>query len=237
MPGAQTSSDSGARLCYSLWNDLYMPSNPDLFFDFCTRLQRGASFPYFIYADRRNHLVDDIMKVMPADIIKDDVGEDGTVETEMLKVGIPAVTMELGSAKEWNRDIKICEVSKESKMQCPTWACGKVKLICLGLRRTVAMLSPTFAPIVVATWKHSWSWNMMSMLAMLWATCTMQAFGGVRETYTAPVAGHVTSLATDPIREPGSMIVRLCYQVEPEADDEVSIANAKALRGIRGGTE
>ncbi|CAB9521329.1 succinylglutamate desuccinylase aspartoacylase [Seminavis robusta] len=42
---------------------------------------------------------------MPADIIKDHLGEDGTVEMEMLKVGIPAVTMELGSAKEWNRDI------------------------------------------------------------------------------------------------------------------------------------
>ena len=42
------------------------------------------------------------------------------------------------------------------------------------------------------------------------------AFGDVRANYTAPWAGRVLSIGTDPIREPGALMVRLCRQLEPE---------------------
>jgi uncharacterized protein len=38
----------------------------------------------------------------------------------------------------------------------------------------------------------------------------LDAFGDERESYFAPVAGKVLSVATDPIREPGALLVRIC---------------------------
>lgn len=52
------------------------------------------------------------------------------------------------------------------------------------------------------------------------------AFGDVRMNYTAPWDGRVLSIGTDPIREPGALMVRLCRQLE----EEVATVT-KSLRG------
>ena len=65
-----------------------MPSNPDVFLDLHTQL-RGTEYPFFIFADRRNSVVDALVAGMPADIVKDSAGEDGTVNSEMVKAGVP----------------------------------------------------------------------------------------------------------------------------------------------------
>ena len=58
----------------------------------------------------------------------------------------------------------------------------------------------------------------------------VNGFGEVRANYTAPWAGRVLSLGTDPIREPGSLMVRLVRQLEPEEPEEPEVIS-KALRG------
>lgn len=64
------------------------------------------------------------------------------------------------------------------------------------------------------------------------------AFGDTRATYTAPWTGRVLSVATDPIREPGALVVRLCRYLEPEEAEEAGEVEqgsvgqvSKALRG------
>lgn len=104
MPGSNTSSSALSRYAYSLWNNLYLPSEPDVFLDLHTQ-SRGTVYPYFIYSDQRNQVVADLVQIMPADIVKDDAGEEGTVETEMINIGIPAMTVELGAPKIFDADM------------------------------------------------------------------------------------------------------------------------------------
>ena len=96
MPGDSGSSNAAAQFAYTLWHDLYIPSQPDVFLDLHTQ-SRGTAYPFFIYADRRNDGVNKLVVDMPADIVKDDAGEAGTVETEMVAMGVPAMTVELVS--------------------------------------------------------------------------------------------------------------------------------------------
>jgi uncharacterized protein len=228
MPGDITSTDSGARLSYTLWNDLYMPSNPTFFFDLHTQ-STGTAFPYFVYADRRNELVDDIMKITPADIIKDDLGEDGTVETEMIKAGVPAVTLELGSPKSWNEEINMRGVQgiKNAMIHLGMWD-GEIDMMnietfnCNETAQVIAQRGGYMETIV----ELEDDVKEGTVLGYLF-----DAFGDVRENYTAPVAGRVLSLATDPIREPGSMIARLCYTAFPVVEEAAAVTTTKALRG------
>ena len=104
MPGSNTSSFALDRYAYSLWNHLYLPSNPDVFLDLHTQ-SRGTVYPYFIYSDQRNAVVADMVQIMPADVIKDDAGQAGTVETEMINIGVAALTIELGAPKVWDADM------------------------------------------------------------------------------------------------------------------------------------
>jgi uncharacterized protein len=104
MPGSNSSSSALSRYAYSLWNYLYLPSQPDLFLDLHTQ-SRGTVYPYFVYSDQRNEVVAELVQIMPADIIKDDAGEAGTVETEMVSIGVPAMTVELGAPKVFNADM------------------------------------------------------------------------------------------------------------------------------------
>jgi hypothetical protein len=51
----------------------------------------------------------------------------------------------------------------------------------------------------------------------------LDAFGDERESYVSPVTGKVLSVATDPIREPGALLVRICADTSsmkslPETD-------------------
>lgn len=239
MPGSATSSDSGIRLAYSLWNDLYMPSEPTFFFDLHTTAT-GASFPYFIYSDRRNELIDQLMSATPADIIKDDPGQDGTVETEMMKAGVPAVTLELGSAKEWNKDINMRGVQgiKNCMHLMEMLDLGEDGVDMMGVEsfkcNTFSSIRATRGGYMETTVELEDDVEEGDVVGYLY-----DAFGDIRETYTAPLAGRVTSMATDPIREPGSTIVRLCYQEEPEKEDEedeVAVNTKKALlRGVATG--
>jgi uncharacterized protein len=109
MPGSNTSSNALSRYAYSLWNYLYLPSAPDVFLDFHTQ-STGTVYPYFVYSDQRNEVVADLVQIMPADIIKDDAGEAGTVETEMVSIGFPAMTVELGAPKIFDPDMTTRDV-------------------------------------------------------------------------------------------------------------------------------
>lgn len=236
MPGSETSSNSGSQWAYALWNHLYMPSQPDFFFDLHTTA-RGASFPYFIYADRSIELVDQIMAVTPADIIKNDPGVDGCVETEMNKAGVPAVTLEVGSFKTWNKEINLRAVRgikngmilmgmldaevdtlDHETFECDTYA--SVRTSGGGYVETIVELEED----VEEGQELGYLYN---------------GFGQVVETYAAPTAGRVTTIAADPLREKGATVLRLCYmddtpeeEVEEEKEGEPTASPSGSTVGV-----
>ena len=149
----------------------------------------------------------------------------------MIKAGIPAVTLELGSAKEWNKEINMRGV-QGIKNSMILWGMLEGEVDVMGVEtfecNTFFSIRASRGGYMETTVELTDDVEEGDVVGYLY-----DAFGDVRETFTAPVAGRVTSMATDPIREPGSTIVRLCYQEEPEEEEEeesVSV-NTKMLRG------
>lgn len=54
-----------------------------------------------MYADVRVPYVERMAQLLEPDVLKIDAGEPGSIETTFVEHGIPAVTVELGSARQW----------------------------------------------------------------------------------------------------------------------------------------
>lgn len=205
MPGDEAASDAAGRFAAVLWNHLYA-GNAHVFLDLHTQ-STGTAYPFFVFADRRNPIVDHLVKLVPADLIANDPGEDGTVETEMLKAGIPALTLEVGAPRIFDRDmtrrgaqaIRNIMIDQQmiegtADMLGATPYCGDQLT---SIRARIGGISRIKAEL------NQWVDEGQELAEQV------NPFGDVQETYVAPHAGRVASIATDPLRAPGALLVRL----------------------------
>ncbi|MES0870929.1 succinylglutamate desuccinylase/aspartoacylase family protein [Pseudovibrio sp. SCP19] len=209
MPGDATSSNAGSRFAYALWHNLYM-DNADIFLDLHTD-STGTAFPFFMFADFRSADVCRLAALQPADQILEDDGIDGSVETELVRAGIPSLTVELGCANVFDPDMTrrgvqgILNTLVDYKM-----IAGKVDL--LGIETYVGNeeVSVTadqggFARVLVKL-------NQDVTKGQPVATMT-NAFGDIVAEYSAPCDGRVLSVCTTPLREPGATIMQVLRRI------------------------
>ena len=187
-----------------LWNRLLRP-NADQAVDLHTQ-SRGTA--YVLYAFASTPRARAIANLMQPDIIKLDQGEKGTVENEMVRAGVPAITLELGTPEVFDAAMVrrgvagITNLMREMQMLPGAVATGPAVF-------TGNKLEPVRAPR--AGFAH--------LLVPLGATVTKgqpiatisDAFGRITDTITAPVAGRVNTVFTDPRRPRGGMIARIVY--------------------------
>ncbi|SFK31171.1 hypothetical protein SAMN04488518_10421 [Pseudovibrio ascidiaceicola] len=209
MPGDAKSSNAGSRYAHALWHNLYM-GNADIFLDLHTQ-STGTAFPLFLFADFRSADVCRLAALQPADQILEDDGIDGSVETELVRAGIPSLTVELGCANVFDPDMTQRGVQGIlNTMIDYHMIAGKVNL--LGIESyvgndDVSITADTggFARVMVQL-------NQEVSKDQLVATMT-NAFGDVVAKYTAPCDGRVLSVCTTPLREPGATIVQILRRV------------------------
>lgn len=211
MPGSADGSDTGARFADALWSRLYA-GNAEVFLDLHTQ-SRGTAYPFFIYADRRNEMVDRLVQLIPADQVKDDEGEAGTVETEMVKTGVAAMTVEMGAPKAFDRDMTRRGVQGVRNVMIDLGMIeGEIDMLGVETYFGNDMTSIRadrggFAETAVGLNEDVTEGQVVARQT--------NAFGDVIAEYRAPFAGRVLSIGTDPIREPGALLVRLLRQ-KPE---------------------
>lgn len=209
FPGKAQGS-TGEQHAWRLWNNLWA-GNADIVVDLHTKAS-GAAHPLFIYADYRNPEVRTIAELFPADQIKKDPGQKGTIETTFIETGIPAITVEIGQAKMYQPEY--------------------IDRTVVGIRNLMSHYKMTDT-VIVATAKtqNSYIGNKMVMVkavagGFVEAQVTLgdvvkkgqiiaeqrNAFGKVIKTYTAPEAGKILLLLTDPLREPNAHIAWILTQ-------------------------
>ncbi|BEV71879.1 MULTISPECIES: succinylglutamate desuccinylase/aspartoacylase family protein [unclassified Paludibacterium] len=202
--------DAGKRHIWLLWNQLW-GGNVDLFIDLHTQ-SRGTAYPLFVYTDARITQSFDMAKLIPADQIKLDPGEPGSAETTFDENKVPAITMEIGQAKLYETALieksyigvmnvlvanhmlpgKLGKTSREAK----TYFGNDMT----SVRAEVG----GFAEVLVALNQDVVKGQKIAV--------QRDAFGKVLKTYFAPENGRVLSIGTDPLREPGGLLVRLLLQ-------------------------
>jgi uncharacterized protein len=100
-PGDELGQNAPTRHAGILWNRLFKP-NVDIALDYHTA-STGSEFTMFIFADLRQPEIRQMAALFPAEQIKNDPGEPGTLEMAFANAGIPVMTIEIGGPRSFDR--------------------------------------------------------------------------------------------------------------------------------------
>ncbi|MBA3880860.1 MAG: succinylglutamate desuccinylase [Sphingobium sp.] len=214
MPGDPKSTDRADRYATRLWSQLMRP-NADTAIDLHTQ-SRGTAYPMYAFAGSPR--AREIAELIGPDMIKLDPGIKGTVETEMLKSGVPAITLELNRPEMFDRVVigravdGVLRVMVDMKMLAPGSAPPRTKDPIVGdSLATVRTSRGGYATLLVDLGDRVAKGQTVATLA--------DPFGRTLETLTAPQAGWVSSIATDPLRDPGDTLMRILFLAPTRAAD------------------
>ncbi len=207
MPGkAGDGASLGDRYAHRLWHDLMRP-NADIAIDLHTQ-SRGTAYTYFIFAGTPESVR--LAKLVAPEIIRLDPGEPGTVETEMNKDGVPAMTIELGGPEVFTAALN-------------AEALGGILRIMADKGMIAASMAPATSrtPFVandgaaVRSPHGGWARLLVGLNDPVRAgqpvATISDAFGRIRTTLTAPRDGRVSSITTDPRIDEGGGVLRIVW--------------------------
>lgn len=207
FPGKAQSGDSAERYVARIWNNI-IKDNADFAVDLHTQT-RGSVYPLFVFADFDNEAARQMALDLMPDVIKIDPGQRGTLETSLLARGIPAVTFEIGGPKTWQPGLIDRAVE------------GLFNLMVAADMVPGDRQSPTEAPYIgndttnVYTDVGGYAYLHVGLGDSVdegqHIATIKDAYGQIVSRYNAPMAGYILSVATDPLREPGSMLVRILH--------------------------
>lgn len=194
---------------YLLWNHLWQ-NNCDYAIDLHSQ-STDTEYPLFVFADYRVAAIKAIAELIPADQIKNDEGEKGTVETTFVEHGIPAITIEIGAARSYQAEyinrtlegiknilnhLSICDYPLGRNAASYGSFIGNQMHSVKAITGGYAEIKVNLGDTVVQNQEIALQRN---------------AFGDVIHTYLAPVNGRVLSLGTGATREAGGLLVRILY--------------------------
>jgi uncharacterized protein len=203
MPGDAASQDPAQAYAGRLWSQL-IAGNVDIGLDLHTQ-SRGTLYPMYIFAETAK--ARRLAEILRPDVIAMDQGVDGTIENTLNAYGAVAVTVELGGPEVFDQVM----ISR---------AVGSI----LNLMVNQAMYTGLVEVKAQKTFIGNNVFNIRSQKAGF-ANLKVKIgdivaegaplaqitgpFGDVIETLTAPQAGQVLSVATDPRTLSGSMVARM----------------------------
>lgn len=203
MPGKST-GDRAERYAARLWSALLLP-NADYAIDLHTQ-SRGTAYPMYVFAATEG--ARRLGELIAPDMIKLDPGVAGSVETEMVRSGVPAITLELGRPEMF--DAAMVTRASEGLMR-----------VMADLKMIDAAPPATVTPYIgdalarVTTERGGYATLHVGLGDAVTKGQTVatiaDAFGTVIETLTAPVSGRVSTIATDPLRDPGDSLMRILF--------------------------
>lgn len=213
MPGSDEPGTYLSRTyAHRLWNRLMRP-NADRMIDLHTQ---SAGTAYVFYAFASSPEARAIAEAIAPDVIRLDPGERGTVENEMVPAGVPAITLEIGRPEIFDAAMNartidgIMRVMEDMDMLADG-AAPRAAVAPFVANKQEEVRSPRggWARLLVAL-------NQDVVAGQPVATLS-DAFGRTIATLTAPISGRVSSTATDPRRDEGSMLLRIAYRSDDPA--------------------
>ena len=210
MPGSPDATNRADRYATRLWSGLMRP-NADTAIDLHTQ-SRGTAYPMYAFAGSPRARA--IAELIGPDMIKLDAGVAGSVETEMRKSGVPAITLELNRPEMFDRIVIVravdglMRVMVDLKMLPPGSAPALTQTAFVGdTLATVRTSRGGYATLLADLGDRVEKDQVVATLA--------DPFGRVIERLSSPQAGRVSSIATDPLRDPGDTLMRILYSETP----------------------
>ncbi len=206
----QTVDDAPTRHAGILWNHLFN-NNVDVALDYHTA-STGGDFTMFIFADFRKPEIEQIARLFPSEQIKNDSGEEGSLEMAFVQAGIPAITIEIGAPR-------IFDLSKIGMAVKGSMNVFKHYHILEGSMDDTSEEAQTFFGDKFES-ISSTTGGYLELLVDLRDTVTpgqkvalqRNSFGDIVAEYEASVEGQVATIARDALSEPGSRIMQILHK-------------------------
>lgn len=208
-PGDERGENPPTRHAGLLWNRLFQP-NTDVALDYHTA-STGGDFTMFTFADFRNPEIRQMAELFPIEQIKNDPGEEGSLEMAFLKIGIPVMTIEIGGPRIFDsRKIAMTvegslNVLKHYQViQGPIGRTAKEAGTFFGDRfETIRATTGGFLELLVDLNHEVQPGQKVAI--------QRNSFGDIVAEYAVSVAGRVATIARDALCEPGSRLIQILY--------------------------
>ncbi|WP_295893693.1 succinylglutamate desuccinylase/aspartoacylase family protein [uncultured Vibrio sp.] len=204
FPGSPTGDDA-SRYAYSLWENLLKP-NADLAIDLHSQTS-GSTYPLYVFADYRLEDSIRMARLMSPDVILNDPGDPGILETVYNRAGIPSITVEVGVGRY--TDLEMVDRASHGILnilrsyEVISGDVEPVKQDCVEGNDIVSVRAKQGGFVIC----HVALLDVVEKGQML--ATQYNSFGDEVETYTAPIDGTVISHNVESVRAPGSLVVRL----------------------------
>lgn len=199
--------DDASRYAHSLWENLLKP-NADLAIDLHSQTS-GSAYPLYAFADYRIEDAIRMARLINPDVILNDPGDPGILETVYNRAGIPSITIEVGVGRY--TDLEMVERATAGVMNVlrdyqlldgdviiPEQNCVE--------GNSITSVRAEQGGFVICHVELMQSVEMGQKLATQY-----NSFGDEIQTYFSPTQGTVISHNVESVRAPGSLVVRLIH--------------------------
>ncbi|GAB2651746.1 succinylglutamate desuccinylase/aspartoacylase family protein [Vibrio panuliri] len=203
FPGDANGNEAN-RYIHNLWHNLLQP-NADFAIDLHTQTS-GTIYPLYVFADFRLEQALEMARLVNPDVILNDPGDAGVLETVWNTSGIPSITIEVGMGRYTelaliDRTVNgIFNILKRHELLE-----GDVEAVvpCLEGQEITSIRAQVGGFVIPQV-------NMMDTVEQdQLVAIQYDNFGDELTRYYAPTAGTVLSHNIESIRAPGSLVVRL----------------------------
>lgn len=213
-PGNQNGGNAPTRHAGMVFDKLFKP-NADVALDFHTAAT-GGDFTAFIFAKMGKPQVREMALLYPIEQIKSDPGYAGTLETALVEAGIPALTIEIGGPRYFDK--RLIPLFVEGTMNVL-----KLHKVLSGPMGRTTKEAGTFFGDALHTVRATHG-GFLELRVDLRSKVTpgqvvavqRNSFGEVVREYKTEVGGEITTLQRDAMIEPGTRVVQVLYD-SPEA--------------------
>lgn len=208
-PGDEAGKDAPTRHAGLLWNRLFQP-NVDIALDFHAAAT-GTEYTMFIFADCCNPEIQQIAELFPVEQIKNDPGENGSLEMAFVKANIPAMTIEIGGPRRFDyRRIAMAVEGSMNVLKHYNVIDGTIDRTSKGagtfLGDTLEIIRATTGGYLETLVELNDAVTPRQKVAL-----QRNSFGDIVAEYEASVSGRVALIARDALCEPGSRIMQILY--------------------------
>jgi hypothetical protein len=208
FPGTLT-GNSAQQHAALVFNNLIVP-NVDYAIDLHSQ-STDTEYPLFVFADFTQADAKTMALLIPADHIKNDAGEIGTLETSLIQASIPAITLEIGAARVFQA--ALIQRAKTGIYNI----LSHYALLQRPLSETAHSVG-TFIGNEMASIRAQ-SGGYTKLLVTIGANVARDEllayqynpFGDLIQEYRAPCSGKIVSIGTGATREAGGLIARILY--------------------------
>ena len=213
-PGNEAGGNAPTRHAGLVFNRLFKP-NADIALDYHTAATSG-DFTAFIFAKMGKPEVRAMALLYPIEQIKNDPGFEGTLQTSLVKAGIPALTIEIGAPRSYDK--RQIAMFVEGTMNVL-----KYHQVIGGAIGRTSKEANTFFGNAFHTVRAT-NGGFLELLVDLRTKVSAgqvvaiqrNSFGEVVREYKSEVAGEISTLQRDALIEPGTRVVQVLYN-SPES--------------------